>query len=107
MYKEILIDVTVNDINPYMKDRVLHALDRATGIHRVEQLGGVVYRGFVDELDLDDPESDDLWYAFHRCEGCKVYVKGDMNFNDIYEMNKILKRRKWNGHSFVTTMGPV
>ena len=107
MYKEIVIDITVNDVNPHMINRVLSALDRATGIHRVEQLSGVVYKGFVDELYFENPESDDLWYTFHKCDGCKVYVKGEMNLYEIRECNKVLKRKKWNGHSFVTTMGPV
>ena len=111
MYFTILIDVNVNDINPYMKDRVLSALDRATGIHRVKQLSGVVYKGFIHEDDYYDPESDDLWYAFYRCEACRVYIKEELNAwlrpEEFISYNEVLKRKKWNGHSFVATMGPV
>ncbi len=111
MYYTILIDVDVNGLDPYMKNRVLSALNRATGIHRVEQLSGVVYKGFISEFDYEEPEDDDLWYAFNRCRACKVYIKEKLNAwtkpEELFNYRKVLKRRKWNGHSFVTTMGPV
>lgn len=111
MYITILIDVDVNKLDPYMKNRVLSALDRATGIHRVEQLSGTVYKGFIQDLDYEEPEDDDLWYAFYRCRACRVYIKERLNAwtkpEELRDYRNVLKRRKWNGHSFVATMGPV
>lgn len=106
MYKEIIINV--NEDSPY-KRKICYEINQFIGIHRVDQLSGIVYKGFVHETAIEELMDEIDWTNRNsfREWGFKLYIIGERTIEEVFECNRILRNKKWNGHSFVTTMGPV
>jgi len=119
MYYTILIDV---DPGYFRAKRIQDVIEEYIGVHRVTQLGGIVYRGFVSDYALDeligDLDAGKYYGRYGRYHGgCfggyMLYVKEQIesggldSIEDWIDYNKVLKRRRWLGTRFETTLGPV
>lgn len=116
--KTILIDVLNSNITVYVSSvgdiPVTEVIESFIGIHRVDQLGGIVYKGYIHDDALEDLKEELGWFAFGRHKypnGVKVYIKEEFDGwnrpEEIIEYKKVLKRRRWTGTCFVPTIGPV